>query len=188
MSRDWLIALASGVLSVFAAMAFMGGSPGSWFLVYLAPLPLLLAGLGLGPTAATVAGAGGIFTAGLTAGLLAAGFYGLIFVLPTWLVAQLAFIQKQGAGGTRLWFTAGWILSWLAVLAAQGEVLRRFRPGDGSAQRLRLRVVVLHCHSARHACNGNLSRMLLSGAGPVRHLRGLYLLGRRWTATWPRSH
>ena len=118
MSRDWLIALASGVLSVFAAMAFMGGSPGSWFLVYLAPLPLLLAGLGLGPTAATVAGAGGIFTAGLTAGLLAAGFYGLIFVLPTWLVAQLAFIQKQGAGGTRLWFTAGWILSWLAVLAA----------------------------------------------------------------------
>ncbi len=118
MSKGWLIALASGVLSVFAFMAFTGGSPGSWFFVYLAPLPLLLAGLGLGPAAATIAGASGIFTAGLTAGLLAAGFYGLVFVLPTWLVSQLAFIQKQDANGTLSWFPAGWILSWLAVLAA----------------------------------------------------------------------
>ncbi|MEE9544378.1 MAG: DUF2232 domain-containing protein, partial [Rhodospirillales bacterium] len=74
MSKSWLIALAGGVLSVFASMAFLGGLPGGWLFVYLAPLPLLLAGLGLGPAAATVAGGGAIFAAGLAAGLLAAGF------------------------------------------------------------------------------------------------------------------
>ena len=118
MSKGWLMALAGGVLSVLASMAFLGGSPGGWFFVYLAPLPLLLAGLGLGPAAATVAGGGAIVVAGLAAGLLAAGFYGLVFVLPTWLVAQLAFIKRQDADGALSWFPAGWILSWLAVLAA----------------------------------------------------------------------
>ena len=68
MSTKMLFALGLGGLSAVVSMAFLAGWPGGLLVVYLAPLPLLLAGLGGGAAAATVAGATGIMTAGLIGG------------------------------------------------------------------------------------------------------------------------
>ena len=48
MSTKMLFALGLGGLSAVVSMAFLAGWPGGLLVVYLAPLPLLLAGLGGG--------------------------------------------------------------------------------------------------------------------------------------------
>ncbi len=121
MSKDMLIALGGGGLSAAAFMAFLAGSPGALTLVivYLAPLPLLLVGLGLGAKAGTVAGVTGFMVAGLAGGAMAAGPYGLLNALPAALVVRQALLHRPAgpAGGVQ-WSPVGAILCWLTVLGA----------------------------------------------------------------------
>jgi len=49
MSRDMLFAIGAGVLSAVAGVAFLSRSTGALLFVYLASLPLFMAGLALGP-------------------------------------------------------------------------------------------------------------------------------------------
>ena len=118
MSTKMLFALGLGGLSAVVSMAFLAGWPGGLLVVYLAPLPLLLAGLGGGAAAATVAGATGIMTAGLIGGAMAAGIYGLVHALPAWMVTRHALLQRSARDGTQTWFPAGHNLCWLAALGA----------------------------------------------------------------------
>lgn len=118
MSTKMLFALGLGGLSAVVSMAFLAGWPGGLLVVYLAPLPLLLAGLGGGAAAATVAGATGIMTAGLIGGAMAAGVYGLVHALPAWMVTRHALLQRSARDGTQTWFPAGHNLCWLAALGA----------------------------------------------------------------------
>lgn len=121
MSRETLIALAGGALSAMASMAvFLSGSAGALLVVYLAPLPLLLVGLSLGPRAASMACAGGFLVAGVLGGMMAGGLYGLIHALPAWLVTRQALKQGTAADGRPLWYPAGSILCSLTALAAAG--------------------------------------------------------------------
>ncbi len=119
MSKDMLIALAGGGLSAAAAMAFLAGSPGALVFVYLAPLPLLLVGLGLGAKAGMVAGITGFMLAGLTGGAMAAGMYGVLNALPAALVVRQALMQRPAGPSSGVeWYPVGSILCWLTVLGA----------------------------------------------------------------------
>ncbi len=118
MSKDMLIALGGGGLSAAASMTFLMGSPAMVF-VYLAPLPLLLVGLGLGAKAGAVAGVTGLMIAGLTGGATTAGLYGLLDALPAALVVRQALMQRPtGPAGSVQWYPVGSILGWLTVLGA----------------------------------------------------------------------
>lgn len=116
MSKQTLIALGLGGLSASVSLAFITGWPGGVLLVYLAPLPLYLAGLGGGISAATIAGATGILTAGLLGGAMAAGIYGLLHALPAWLVVGQTLLKRNAAGGAAAWYPAGHVLCALATL------------------------------------------------------------------------
>ena len=107
-----------GGLSAAASMTFLMGSPALVF-VYLAPLPLLLVGLGLGAKAGAIAGVTGLMVAGLTGGATTAGLYGLLNALPAALVVRQALMQKPtGPAGGAQWYPVGSILGWLTVLGA----------------------------------------------------------------------
>ena len=73
MPKKTLIAIGAGVLSAFAATAFLSQAPGALMLVYFADLPLFLAGFGLGPQSMVISGAVGFMAAGLIGGGIAAG-------------------------------------------------------------------------------------------------------------------
>ena len=119
MSKDMLIALGGGGLSAAASMTFLMGSPAALVFVYLALLPLLLVGLGLGAKAGAVAGVTGFMVAGLIGGAATAGLYGLLNVLPAALVVRQALMQRPtGPAGGVQWYPVGSILGWLTVLGA----------------------------------------------------------------------
>lgn len=119
MSKETLFAIGAGVLSAVSALAFLTRAPGSLIIVYLASLPLFMAGLAMGPRAVTIAGAVGFMTAGLFGGPLIAGVFGMIQALPAWLLVKQALLQRPaGPGGVTEWYPIGEALSWLALLAA----------------------------------------------------------------------
>ncbi|MDP6883594.1 MAG: DUF2232 domain-containing protein, partial [Rhodospirillales bacterium] len=82
MSKQMLIALFGGGLSAVVALAFLTGTPGALFLAYLAPLPLLLVGLGFGVSAGTVAGGAGFLTTVALGGMVTAGLYAVVNAIP----------------------------------------------------------------------------------------------------------
>jgi Predicted membrane protein (DUF2232) len=126
-----LIALAAGAASALMFASMVSGALISVLLLYLAPLPLMVASLGWGPLCATI---GGIAAAiGLSAifGLP----YGLAFVvsvaLPAWWLGHLALLGRPiasseasvgngaDAGPPPLeWYPVGRILLWIAGFAA----------------------------------------------------------------------
>ncbi len=119
MSKETLIAIGAGVLSAVSAMTLFGHIPGAMIFVYLAPLPLFMAGLSAGPRAVTIGGGVGFMLAGLLGGGMAAGVFGLIQVLPAWLVVKQSLLQRPaGAPGDQpKWYPAGNTLCWLTMLA-----------------------------------------------------------------------
>ena len=123
MSKDTLIALGGGGLSAIASLAFMSESPGALIFVYLAPLPLLTVGLGLGATAVAVGGITGFMIAGLMGGAITAGLFGMLHALPAWLVTRQALLQHPAPDGSLAWYPAGFVLSSLAALGAAFFVL-----------------------------------------------------------------
>ena len=88
MPKETLIAIGAGVLSATLATAFLSRAPGALFLVYLASLPLFMAGLALGPKAGMVSSAVGFMAAGLVGGGLSAGMFGLMQALPAWMIVR----------------------------------------------------------------------------------------------------
>jgi len=118
MSKETLIAIGAGLLSAAAALAFLSRAPGSLIIVYLASLPLLMAGLALGQRAVAIAAAVGFMTAGLFGGAFIAGVFGLMQALPAWLLVRQLLRQSPGPGGRVDWYPVGETLSWLTLLAA----------------------------------------------------------------------
>ncbi len=131
MSKELLIAVAAGVVSAFASTAFISHAPGAMMLVYLADLPLFLAGFAFGPQSAAISGAAGFMIAGMLGGGLAAGIFGLMQALPAWLVVRQMLLQRPAVmaapGGTGTpgpaqnkveWYPAGDMVCWLTMLVA----------------------------------------------------------------------
>ncbi len=106
----WAIAAALGVLSGIAThVATASGAPE---LMMLAPLPILAAGLALGPAAALMAIASGGALAGLLIEPAAILAYLAVVALPAWLLVQAMVGPVRAAGGWT-WPPPGRPLLWL---------------------------------------------------------------------------
>lgn len=103
-------ALLFGVLLKATALAIL--------LYLLAPLPILIVGLGWSHKAALAAAA----TGSVALALVIAPFLGLGFLaylaLPAWWLAYLALLGRPDAAGTMEWYPTGRLLAWTASTAA----------------------------------------------------------------------
>jgi hypothetical protein len=120
-----LIGLGAGAA---AALLFASVISGAWlsvFLFYLAPLPVMLAGLGWSHWAALIAAFSGAVVLGVAFG----GYFFLAFLagagLPAWWLGYLALLARPAGhepanGGTPEleWYPPGRLTTWAAVLGA----------------------------------------------------------------------
>jgi len=132
MSRQLIIALGGGT-SAILSIAFITGSPAMLVMANLAPLPLFLVGLGFGSAASTIAVAVGLVLSGFLGGLLAAGAYGLVHALPTWLAVRQSLMNRTKPDGTVVWQPVGAVLCWLTALAAALLIVAAIATHQGNA-------------------------------------------------------
>jgi len=118
MPKEVLIAIAAGLLSAMLALSVTTGSTISVLFVYLAPLPLMIMGLGFGSLMATIGTASGVIAVFVGSGWFPALIFALINGLPAVLVAQLALRSRTDEDGSVVWFPPGPILASLAATAA----------------------------------------------------------------------
>ncbi|KZD11952.1 DUF2232 domain-containing protein [Oceanibaculum pacificum] len=124
MARYWGFAGSAGLASAALYLSVILGSPGAFLLAYLAPLPLFLAGLGLGLSGVAVAGIVGSLIVFLAGGsFVAGGLYFAIEALPIVILVQRALLSRQGEAGpghagTLEWYPPGLLVTWLVGMAA----------------------------------------------------------------------
>jgi len=112
-------------------MAFLSGAPGGMMFVYLAPLPLFLVGLAVGPTATIIAGITGLIVTWVAGGILAMGLYGATSAVPVCVVVQRIMTSRPAADGSVEWYPIGSALGWLALLGAGMVVAAAIPAGAG---------------------------------------------------------
>lgn len=116
MAKTALIAVCSGGASSALALTALSGSPFGVLLLYVAPLPLLIMGLGRGENAFGVAAASGLAIVAIAGGLIAAGLYGSMHVIPAWIIVHQALSPRLASEDGRP--PAGRILLSLTLLVA----------------------------------------------------------------------
>jgi len=115
------IALAAAAASALMFVSILSGAPVSLLLFFLAPLPLMVAGLAWGARAAAL---GGVAATAMLSGLIDIS-YGLGFAitvaLPAWWLSYLAVLGRPNAHVTPNpeleWYPVGRIVLWIAGLA-----------------------------------------------------------------------
>lgn len=118
MPQHALIALVAGAASALASLSITAGSVLGLLMMYVAPLPLLLAGLAFGPRLAAVAAATGFAVAGLLGGTPSAALFGLLHAIPAWVVARQALVWRPSPNGAVEWYPPGGVVAWLSLMAA----------------------------------------------------------------------
>jgi hypothetical protein len=122
-----LIAIAAGCAAGLMFASVISGALLSIVLVYLAPLPLMVAALGWGPATALLGGIG----AGVGLGLIFNFFYGLGFVLtiaiPAFWLGHLSLLARPASQPSSAssethdaaldWYPVGRLLLWIASIA-----------------------------------------------------------------------
>ena len=134
MGKHALLAVGGGGLSAAASLAAVFGFSGGLILAYLAPLPLFLVGLGIGANAAALAASAGIAIVAMASGVVGAGVYGGLHVLPSWLVVYQALLHRPDAAGNGMrdgWYPIGGILATLAVITAFAVACTAIVAGGG---------------------------------------------------------
>ncbi len=89
-------------------------------LIYLAPFPLFLAGLGLGLAAAMVAALVGLAGVIVVGGGTLALPYGVAAVVAPLLVVRQAMLRRTDGAGRTEWYPPGLVLGWLTAVAVGG--------------------------------------------------------------------
>ncbi|MCW8836524.1 MAG: YybS family protein, partial [Rhodospirillales bacterium] len=124
MSKDMLISIGAGLTSALLSLSVTAGPGFALVLVYLAPLPLYLVGLGVGQRATLIAGLTGTVACALFAGPLPSGLYAILNALPAWLVVRQALLSQPVTetpdmnGGAVAWYPVGSIIAILTGLGA----------------------------------------------------------------------
>jgi len=166
MMQIGLIGISAGAA---AALLFASVTSGSWMsivLFYLAPLPVMIAGLGWSHLSALIAA----FTAAIALALVFSSYFFFAFLagagLPAWWLGYLALLARPvGNGGTPTleWYPVGRLVAWAAGLGALTVVIAIPNFGfDGETVRANLHKPVAHLlqldvgsgTSAPHADNG----------------------------------
>jgi hypothetical protein len=140
-----LIALAAGCASALMFASIISGALFSLVLFYLAPLPLMVAGLGWGPLCATIGGIAAAIGLGAIFGLPYCIAFVLTVALPAWWLGHLALLGRPvatappaGNGATPPapvleWYPVGRILLWTAGFAALTTMAALFTLGGDAA-------------------------------------------------------
>src|SRR5712691_11872129 len=120
MMQIGLIGIGAGAA---AALLFASVTSGAWLwvlLFYLAPLPIMIAGLGWSHWSALTAE----FTGALALGLAFGPMFFFTFLagaaLPAWWLCYLAMLARpvgNGGAATLEWYPPGRLVSWAAILA-----------------------------------------------------------------------
>ena len=124
-----LIAIAAGSASALMFASMVSGELISVLLLYLAPLPLMVAALGWGPLCATIGGIAAAIALGALFGLPYCIAFVVAIALPAWWLGHLALLGRptahqassgDGAAPTPVleWYPVGRILLWIAGFAA----------------------------------------------------------------------
>ncbi len=124
------IALAAGCASALMFASIISGALISLLLLYLAPLPLMVAALGWGPLCATIGGIGAATVLGALFGLPYCIAFVVTVALPAWWLGHLALLGRpvghhspSGNGAAPPapvleWYPVGRVLLWIAGFAA----------------------------------------------------------------------
>jgi hypothetical protein len=118
-----LIAIGAGAAAALLFASVMSGSYLSVVLFYLAPLPMLIAGLGWSHWTALAASLIGMLTLGLVFGPVFSVTFLAGAGLPAWWLSYLGMLARPianggGAGAPHLeWYPPGRLVAWAAVLA-----------------------------------------------------------------------
>jgi hypothetical protein len=140
-----IAAIGAGGVSALIFMApFWSGALGV-LLMYLAPLPLLAAGLGLGSQSVLIAAASGLVTVALiggsvsTGGVAILGVYAGLHALPACLMIYQALMKKRAGSpeDPEAWFPVGSILASVTVMGALGAIGVALGLGAGIEENLR---------------------------------------------------
>ncbi|MDO9563350.1 MAG: DUF2232 domain-containing protein [Bradyrhizobium sp.] len=139
-----LVALAAGCASALMFASIISGALISLLLLYFAPLPLMVAGLGWGPLAATIGGIGAATGLGAIFGLPFLIGFVVMMALPAWWLGHLALLGRPVAnagpneGATPAppimeWYPVGRILLWIAGFGTLSTVATLFTLGTDAA-------------------------------------------------------
>ena len=147
MMQFGLIGIGAGAA---AALLFASVTSGAWLsipLFYLAPLPIMIAGLGWSHWAALT----GALTGALALGIAFGPVFFFTFLagagLPAWWLAYLAMLARPLGNGTATleWYPPGRLVVWAAVLAGLVVVVAIPNFGlDGESFRAGLRNALMH--------------------------------------------
>jgi hypothetical protein len=123
MSQYILIAVSTGLVSGLLQAALVLPAAGGLLLAYIAPLPLFLAGLGMGLRAAVIA----VLVAGAVsvpfAGPVFAITQALVYGLPAIVLCRQALLSRSDNQGQVVWYPSGHLLLWMSGMALFGLVL-----------------------------------------------------------------
>ena len=126
----FLIALVAGGASALMFASIISGALISVVLLYLAPLPLMVATLAWGPLCGTIAGIAAATGLGLVFGLPHGLAFAITIALPAWWLGHLVLLgrpvttaQAPGAGPAAVasaveWYPLGRVLMWMTVFAS----------------------------------------------------------------------
>ncbi len=132
-----LIALAAGAASALMFASLLSGALIAIPLFYFSPLPLMVAGLGWGPLAASIGGIAAATSLGLLFGMSFLAVFVFTVALPAWWLGHLALLGRRvsaalpAAGAAVMapvieWYPVGRLLLWVsgfAVLTTMGALL-----------------------------------------------------------------
>lgn len=112
------IGIGAGLVSALLFGMLLKATPLALVLYLLAPLPILIVGLGWSSRAALAAAASGSLALALVVGpFLGLGFAAYLAV-PAWWLAYLALLGRPNADGTLEWYPTGRLLGWTGGTAA----------------------------------------------------------------------
>jgi hypothetical protein len=117
------IALIAGCAAALMFASVVTGSLISLLLIYLAPLPLMVAAIGWGPLSAVLGGVTGSVTLALLLNLDFAGAFALSVAAPAWWLGHLVLLAQPkattdnnpGTSPELEWYPTGWILLWIVI-------------------------------------------------------------------------
>ncbi len=127
------LSLAAGLLSAVLFLSLAKGFAAGMILSYVAPLPLMLAGLSLGWRMAAASGLAAMAAVAAVAGGLSALPFAVTAVLPSVVVARQALLWRGSADGAVEWYPPGLLLGWLTALVCGLVVLGALLVPSGEA-------------------------------------------------------
>ncbi len=118
MNKDIAYGVGAGLVSALLFGVLLKATPLAIVLYLLAPLPILIVGLGWSYRAGLAAvAAGSLVLAAFVSPYLAFAF-AVYLAIPAWWLAYLAMLGRPSADGSLEWYPTGRLLAWIAGTAA----------------------------------------------------------------------